>query len=149
VLDAPDLGALVGVDGARVVTYGACRGLPCPIISTDLGTGRRLTLAPAAGTAVLVATPDGPRLVDEVDSSGRGALQAVSLDGGPATDLGPIPDGLDLQASAVQMDAATRLPTGWVLLAPEGRMPPDGHLTDVRLRHIPDGVTVPLAEAIR
>ena len=27
-LDAPDLGGLVGLDGDRVVTYGACRGLP-------------------------------------------------------------------------------------------------------------------------
>src|SRR6185369_11718357 len=35
-LDAPDLGLLVGVDGDDVVTYAACRGLPCPIVVTDL-----------------------------------------------------------------------------------------------------------------
>ena len=148
-LDAPDLGALVGVDGDRVVTYGACRGLPCPIVATDLGTGLRLTLEPAAGPAVLVTTPDGTRLVDETDVDTGRVLHSVALDGGPVTDLGPIPDGLGLQASPAQVDAATRLPTGWVLLAPDGRMPSDGQSPGARLRHIPDGVTVPLAEATR
>ena len=42
-LDAPDLGLLVGLDGDRVVTYASCRGLPCPIVSTDLATGRATT----------------------------------------------------------------------------------------------------------
>jgi hypothetical protein len=148
-LDAPDLGALVGVDGDRVVTYGACRGLPCPIVSTDLGTGLRLTLEPVAGPAVLVMTPDGTRLVDETDVDAGRVLHAIDLDGGAATDLGPVPDGLGLQASPAQMGAATRLPTGWVLLAPDGRLPSDGNSADARLRHIPDGATVPLAEATR
>jgi hypothetical protein len=148
-LDAPDLGALVGVDGDRVVTYGACRGLPCPIVSTDLGTGLRLTLEPAAGPAVLVMTPDGSRLVGETDAATGRVLHAIDLDGGPAMDLGPLPDGLGLQASPAQMGAATRLPTGWVLLAPNGRMPSDGRSVDARLRHVPDGVTVPLDEATR
>jgi hypothetical protein len=148
-LDSPDLGAIVGLDGHRVVTYEACRGLPCPIVSTDLGTGERLTLMPAAGRAVMVSTADGARLVAEVGLVAGSGLRSVALDGGRSTDLGPIPDGLDLQTSSVQANAATRLPAGWVLLAPDGRLPADGRSDDPRLRHIPDGATVPLAEAIR
>ncbi len=90
-LDAPDLGALVGIDGDRIVTYGACRGFPCPIVATDLGTGRRLTLEPGAGRAVLVATPDGARLVDEVDADGARVLHSVALDGDPGDGSRPGP----------------------------------------------------------
>ena len=48
-LDSPELGQIVGLDGDLAVTYEACRGLPCPIVSTDLRTGDRRVLAPAAG----------------------------------------------------------------------------------------------------
>lgn len=148
-LDAPDLGLLVGLDGDRVVTYGACRGLPCPIVSTDLATGERRVLAPAAGLAVVVSTPDGARLVHEVRlGTGRG-LRSVALDTGRSSDLGSVPDDLRLQPSPVRADAATRLPPGWVLLATDGRMPSDGRSGRSQIRHIPDGVTVPLDEAAR
>ncbi len=148
-IDAPDLGAMIGFDEDRIVTYGACRGLPCPILATDLETGDRLTLAQAAGPAIVVATSDGARLVDEVPlAAGRG-LRSVPLDGGGSTDLGPIDDGLDLQAAPFQADAATRVPDGWVLLVPDGRMPPDGRSSAARLRRVPDGMTVSLAEAAR
>ena len=60
-LDAPDLGLLVGLDGDRVVTYMSCRGLPCPIVSTDLSTGRRRLLANEAGFAALVRSHSGRR----------------------------------------------------------------------------------------
>ena len=45
--------------------------------------------------------------------------------------------------------SATRLPAGWVLLAPDGRFsldPTDGRS---QLRRIPDGATVLLDEATR
>ena len=45
-LDSPDLGQIVGLAGDLAVTYGACRGLPCPIVATDLRTGDRRVLAP-------------------------------------------------------------------------------------------------------
>lgn len=148
-VDAPDLGLLVGFDGERVVTYGACRGLPCPIVAVELRTGDRRVLAPAAGPAVVVATPDGPRLVHEVPlASGRG-LRSVATDTGRAADLGTIPDGLRLHASLARGDVATRLPAGWVLLAPDGGLPADGRSGQLRLRRIPDGLTVPLDEAMR
>ncbi|HEV8402466.1 MAG TPA: hypothetical protein VGQ31_05475 [Candidatus Limnocylindrales bacterium] len=148
-LDAPDLGGLIGLDGDRLVTYAACRGLPCPIVSTDLGTGARTMLVPEAGPAVVVATDDGARLVAETGFGDARALRSVTLDGGGADDLGRIPDDLALQAGAAVAGSATELPPGWVLLAPYGRMPADGSTAGSRLRHLPDGATVPLAEAAR
>ncbi len=148
-LDVPDLGPLVGLQGDTAVTYEACRGLPCPIVSTDLRTGARQVLAPAAGLAVVVPTADGARLIHEVGASTGRELRAVRLDGGWAADLGPIPDDLRLHPSAIRAGAATRLPPGWVLLAPDGRLPAATNATRPQLRHVPDGSTVPFDEALR
>ena len=35
----PALGDVVGLDGDRLVAHGACRGLPCPLLSVDIATG--------------------------------------------------------------------------------------------------------------
>ncbi len=148
-LDGPDLGVLVGLDGDHLVTYEACRGLPCPIVSSDLATGDRRVLASAAGLAVLASTPDGARLVLEAPLGGGRGLRSVALDTGAALDLGLIPDDLRLLPSADQAAAATRTPRGWVLLAPEARIPADGHSGHPQLRRIPDGTTVPLDEVSR
>jgi hypothetical protein len=148
-LDAPDLGSVIGLDGDRLVTYMACRGLPCPIVSTDLGTGTRTILSPAAGPAVVVDTADGARLVNEIPVGGERVLRSVRIGGGDAVDLGPLPDGLALAAGAAVAGSATELSAGWVLLAPDGRLPADGSSAASRLRHVPDGATVPLAEATR
>jgi hypothetical protein len=148
-LDDPDLGLLVGFDGDQVLTYAACRGWPCPIVATDLPTGARRVLAPDAGAGILVDTPDGARLVHERGSAAGRSLRSVPLDGGAAVDLGPLPDDLGLEASTVASAAATRLPPGWILLAPDGRLPTDPSAPRPKLRHIPDGTTVPLDEAAR
>ena len=148
-LDSPELGQIVGLDGDLAVTYEACRGLPCPIVSTDLWTGERRVLAPAAGLAVMVPTSDGARLVHEVGAGNDRRLRSVAPDGDDMLDLGPIPDDLRLHPSAVRAGAATSLPAGWVLLAPEGRLPADGSTDRPQLRHVPDGLTVQLDEALR
>jgi hypothetical protein len=148
-LDAPDLGVLVGIAGDRVVTYGSCRGLPCPLFSTDLATGQRRVLDAEAGMAVLVSSPAGPTVVHEVRLATGRRLHAVALSTGQASDLGPIPTDLRLQPSPTAADAATRLPPGWVVLAPDGRLPADGRTGNPQLRRIPDGLTVQLDEAAR
>jgi hypothetical protein len=148
-LDSPDLGQIVGLDGDLAVTYEACRGLPCPIVSTDLRTGDRRVLAPAAGLAVVIPTADGTRLVHEVGDATERRLLSVAPDGAGARDLGPVPDDLRLHPSAVRAGAATSLPAGWVLLAPEGRLPADATTDRPQLRHVPDGATVQLDEALR
>lgn len=148
-LDEPDLGPLVGVDGDVVVTYEACRGLPCPIVSTDLRSGDRRVLASAGGSAVVVPSREGSRIVHEVGAADESGLRTIGLDGSGATDLGNLPTGLRLEPSAVQAAAATRLPAGWVLLAPDGRIPIDAPDDRSQLRHVPDGSTVTLEEALR
>jgi hypothetical protein len=148
-VDAPDLGLLVGFDGDQVVTYAACRGWPCPIVTTDARVGARRVLATDAGAATLVGTPDGPRLVHEQGTAAGRGLRSVPLDGGPAIDLGPLPDDLRLEAAPVAAGAATTLPPGWVLLAPDGRLPTDPSAPRPKLRHLPDGLTVPLDEVAR
>jgi hypothetical protein len=148
-VDAPDLGLLVGVDGDQVVTYGACRGLPCPIIVTNSRSGARRELVGDAGAAVLVDTPDGARLVHEQRTATGRHLQTRPLDGQAPIDLGPIPDDTRLQPAPVAAGAATTLPPGWVLLAPDGRIPADPAAPRPILRHLPDGLAVPLDEDAR
>jgi hypothetical protein len=148
-LDVPDLGVLVGLDGDRVVTYASCRGLPCPVISTDLGTGERRTLATEAGSAVLVSSPTGATLVHEIRVATGRRLRSVALDTGQAVDVGAIPTDLRLQPSPTEADAATLLPPGWVVLAPDGRLPADGRAGHPEVRRITDGLTVQLDEAVR
>ena len=148
-VDDPDLGSMVGLDRDRLVAYEACPGLPCPIVAIDVPTGERQVLADAASVAVVVATADGARLVHEVlDASGIG-LRSVALDGSASADLGRLADGLRLQPDARLAEAATRVPTGFVLVTPEGRIGAGGPGQQTLLRHVPDGASVQLQEAIR
>jgi hypothetical protein len=148
-LETPDLGPILGLDGDHVVSYEACRGFPCPIVATDLRDHSRRVLAPAAGLAVMIQTPDGSRVVHETQATGRRVLRSIAPDGAAAMDLGPIPDDLRLHPAADRAAAATILPPGWVLLAPDGRLPLDTTADVSELRHVPDGLTVPLQEAVR
>jgi hypothetical protein len=148
-LDSPELGTIVGLDGDRAVTYEACRGLPCPIVSTDLRTGDRRLLAEAAGLAVVIPSTEGARLIHENGGGSNRGLRSVGADGNGPHELGSLPEDLRLQPSAVRADAATDLPVGWVLLAPDGRIPVDPSTDRPQLRHVPDGSTVPLDEALR
>ena len=118
-LAEPDLGLLAGFDGEQVVTYGACRGLPCPIVATDLASGARRVLADEAGLAAVVETSEGPRLVHETFDAAGLRLRSVSLDDGSATDLGPLPAGLRLESTPDRSGGATRSPIDWVLLVPD------------------------------
>ncbi len=148
-LAEPDLGTMIGLKDGRLVGYLACPGFPCPIITTDLTTRARLTLADQAGIGVLVSTQDGPRLVHETFTPAGFALRSVAIDGSGATELGPIADGLRLHATPERAEAATRLPSGWALLAADGRIAPDGPADRGQLRHVPDGASVQLDEVIR
>ena len=46
---SPTSGRSSGWTATSLVTYGACPGLPCPIVATDIATGDRPILADAAG----------------------------------------------------------------------------------------------------
>ena len=145
----PDLGTLVGLGGDVLVTYAACPGFPCPIVAVNLATGTRTILTERGAVAIVITTPDGPRLVYEsVDDPGI-ALRSVALDGSSPSDLGRLPDGLRLHAIPGIAEAATRVPSGWVLLASNGRLSFSGPDAQTRLRHVPDGTTVQLHEVVR
>ena len=145
----PDLGTLVALSGDELVAYAACPGLPCPIVGVDIRTGSRTILADAAAGSVVIPTPDGPRLVHEVVDESGVSLRSIALDGASADDLGRLPDGLRLQAIPAIAEAATRVPAGWVLVTPDGRLLPSGPGSRAELRHVPDGTAVQLQEAAR
>jgi len=130
------------------VTYGACRGWPCPIVSTDIRTGTRLTLDANGGPAVVAPTSGGARLVLETPRAAGRTLRSMSLDGATASDLGRVPDGLGLGFGPQQPGLATRLPEDWIVLAPDPTSA-DGSAVGRQLRRIPDGITVPFDEAMR
>ncbi len=148
-IDEPDLGPLVGIDADRLVSYEACRGLPCPIVATDLTTGERTVLAPDAGLSIVVDTRDGTRLVHESGATDGPRLHAVGLDGRTHSDLGSLPTGLRLHPGVAMSNAATHLPPDWVLLTSDGRITFDSTTDRPQLRHVPDGSSVSLEEALR
>src|SRR4051794_16712387 len=148
-LDAPDLGLLVGVDGDRVVTYADCHGLPCPIISTDLGTRTRTIAAEAAGPATLVRGATGAAIVIEEETASGHAVRSVALGGSDSSGAVTMARDLELTGTPLSGISSTRLPPGWVLLAPDGRLSDGPNDPRSQLRHIPDGATVPLDEATR
>jgi hypothetical protein len=144
----PELGATIGVADGRLVSYLACRGLPCSIVATDLATGRRQTLVAQAGSAVLTSTAAGDRLVHAVDVGGGPALRSLAIDGSHGIGLGPIPAGFDLLTGASRALAGVASPPGWAVLAPEGRMPRDGAAPDATLRQVLDGRSAALGEVL-
>jgi hypothetical protein len=144
----PDLGMPVGLAGEALVSYAACPGVPCPIVATDLATGARMTLTEAGSSAVTVAAPDGPRLVHEVVTGNGLQLRSVRLDGSDAQDLGTLAADQRLQLAAAVSNVGTRVPPGWVVIEPGGRLPEAGPGPETRLRHVPDGATVQLDEVV-
>lgn len=122
----PAFGDVVGLTADRLVVRGACRGLPCPIVSLPLGAGAPVVLDQAAGIAALISLPDGTsRVVLESGPGGR-RVRSVSLDGRAATDLGPLPAGQRLVPADGSSASAAALPAGRVALGIGGRVPSDG-----------------------
>ena len=148
-VDDPDLGPAVGFADGRLVAYLACRGTPCPIVAVDVRTGLRRTLLADAGPAVLTATDAGPRLVHRASSRNGPILHSLSIDGGDDRTLGEIPDGLDLVTDPSRSDAGADRPAGWVVLAPDGRMPRDPARSGPILRHALDGRSAMFDEVTR
>ena len=141
-----DLGTIVGVSDDVLVSYSACRGWPCPVVSTSIGTGEKRIVAEAAAVAVLTTTPGGPRLVHEVLGETGVSLLATSLDGATTTDLGRVQGGHRLHAASAVAESATEIPTGWVLVGPEGRFPDTGPTAQTELRHVEGGITLQFVE---
>ncbi len=142
----PDLGELVGLDRERVVVRAACRGLPCSLYAVAIADGRR-TLLGEAGAAVVTADSAG-RAWAVFERDPLGGLRSIRLDGSAATDLPGDPSGLRLIAPASRSGSATDVVTGWVVLGPDGRLPPEGPYGP-RFRRVPDGPALPFEEVSR
>ena len=119
-VDEPDLGELVGVAGHRLVTYVACRGLPCPLVAVDVSDGARTTLTEAAGLAVLVDDARGARVIHEDGAAASGHLRVVAPDGVELDRFEVAPDARLVPAPG-RAQAAAGLPPGWVVLAGDTR----------------------------
>jgi hypothetical protein len=142
VVPGSDQGELVGLAAGRAIHYGACLGLPCPLLATDVADGTTVMLDEAASLARLVATADGPRVVAEPPGGGR--LHIVDLDGNLDRVVPVDAAGLRLMPPPDRAAAGTRLPPGWVVLSPDGRSP-DGAV----LASLADGSTLELPEVTR
>ncbi|HEV8488773.1 MAG TPA: hypothetical protein VGQ58_03180 [Candidatus Limnocylindrales bacterium] len=143
----PELGELVGAGDGRVVVYAACHGLPCPILSVDPSTGRTTIIATTAGLARLVPTGDGPRLVHETGPDTDRHLRSVDLAGASVLTVTAPAADLRLVPAPTRALAGTRIPAGWILLAPDGRRV-GGSRGPVLVRLV-DGLAVTLREVTR
>lgn len=118
IAQADGTGRAIGTNGDQLIAYAPCHGYPCRIESIDLGSGRRTTLADAAGTASL-GGPDDRMLVFETAPGLLATLDLQTLELDRLSGEGRVPVG---RGSWATSGASVRL--GAVLLAP------DGHLVD-------------------
>lgn len=142
----PSIGFAVGVAGDRVVAHGACRGLPCPLVSVELATGRATVVEPEGGAATVVPSTRGARIVVEALAADAARLRDMAADGTDDHDLGPLGAGLRLGEGR---GSHLRLPGGWVLVAPDGDLRGTDDRSTTSVRSVLDGRTVPMDEVIR
>lgn len=143
----PSLGDVIGLTKDRLVARGACRGLPCPIRSVDLGSGAVTTIVRSAGQAIVVRDGRSGQLIYELDADGR-AVGSVDLTGGDPRQVSYGRDGRRLISGPAWASGAAELPPGWVAFGPDGRLALTGP-ADVVLRRVTDGRTVPFGEVPR
>lgn len=144
----PSIGGLVGLVGDRLVAHGACRGLPCPLLSIDVGTGRTSLLGRSAGRAVIGRDALGrPAVIHELGADGH-AIRVVGIDGRERAVLEVAPDQHRLVANPAWSGGAVEHAPDWIVFGPDGRLPVDGS-SRAFLRHVGDGRIVPLEELAR
>jgi hypothetical protein len=146
------LGETLGLSDDRLLSFGACAGLPCPILQTDIGLGVRRRLVVADGTAIVTSVLGSARLAFEaLDESGQLDIRAMDPATGEIRSLGTIAmPGLRLLAPAARSLSSIRLPAGQVALGPDGRWPKvaDGPPGTFLLR-LADGLLTPLTGDLR
>jgi hypothetical protein len=143
----PSVGDMVGLTHRLLAAHGACRGLPCPIRSVDLGTGSTRTLVPSAGQAIVVGDGGTARVVYELDTDG-GTLGSIGIDGGDTRRLPVERAPQRLIAGPAWAGGAAELPPGWVAFGPDGRLPLSGPV-GVVLRRVADGRSAAFEEVSR
>ena len=144
----PMLGALVGLAGDRLVTRQACRGLPCPIVSTGIHGAVSDVLADDAGLAVMARDERGRTVVvHETDAGGRG-IGSMRPDGSDRQVLPAPPFGSRLVADAAWAAGAAEHPADALVFGPDGRVAPDAARSTL-LRPLWSEAATPLDEVVR
>jgi hypothetical protein len=146
-VETADQGEVIGVVAGRLITYGACRGLPCPIASIDATTGEATNLVPAAGAGRMVATVSGPRVLAETGTADERELVLVDPASAISTELTGDFHGWHLVPSVARADGAVALPPGWAVLTREGRAPRAGEPAE--LLRVDDAATFDFTEVTR
>lgn len=144
----PALGDLVGLEGDRLVAHGACRGLPCPLLWVDVGTGRTSVLEPAAGHAVMGRDAVGRPVVIHELGADAGSIRVIGIDRHERAVLEVEPEHGRLVADPSWSGGAAEHAPDWILFGPDGRLPVNG-AARAFLRHVGDGRIVPLEEMAR
>jgi hypothetical protein len=144
----PDVGSLVGLAGDQLVARGACRGLPCPIVSVDVRDRGRASLVDAAGRAILARDGGGRSLVVYESDPDGSTLESIAPDGHGAATLATPPPGLRLVADASWSGGSAEHPAEALVFGPDGRLPIDGSRRAL-VRQIAGGPTVALDEVLR
>lgn len=130
----PRLGDVIGLGPDRLVVHGACRGLPCPVLSVPVRGGVPLVLARAGGLATMTTVADGSaRVVVEVIAGAGRTLASIRPDGRSSEDLGPLPAGQRLVPSGGRAASGLAVPPGWVALGRDGRVAADGGRSTIAL----------------
>jgi hypothetical protein len=141
-IETEDQGEILALVGDRLVTYGACRGLPCRIHAFDVAAGGDVVLSDGAGEARIATAPNGVRVVHE-RGDGRAGLVLVDPQSGAATTLSE-PGKMRL-APRSRSDGGANLPAGWIPLV-AGQSVDRSPVAFLRLA---DGMTVDLTGVAR
>ncbi|HEX2469516.1 MAG TPA: hypothetical protein VHK05_02910 [Candidatus Limnocylindrales bacterium] len=144
----PSVGALVGLTGDRLIAHGACRGLPCPLLAIDVGSGRTAVLDTAAGRAVIGRDAHGrPAVIHEVGADGD-TIRVVLSDGHEVAGFDLDPEAGRLVANPAWSGSAIEHPADQIVVGPDGRLPIDGSAPEL-LRNLVDGRPASLEEVVR
>jgi hypothetical protein len=127
VLHGEGQGPIVGFSGRLLVTWGACPGLPCPVLAWSSAAGSARTLAPAAAgaalsgdgrtLAVLLPGPDGGRglVAIDVQSGVAGPAGIAGVDDTLLSGAAGSIAGLETAGSTVAIGNAGVVPAPRVL----------------------------------
>jgi hypothetical protein len=144
----PTLGVLVGIADGWLVARGACRGLPCPIVSVSTAGDDRVTLDDAAGIAVMARGEEGRSVVVQEFGSDRAAIRSIHPDGHDARPLSAPPVGMRLVPGPTWAAGAVEHPDDMVAFGRDGRVAGDAS-PGILLRSLSTDVTASPEEMSR
>jgi hypothetical protein len=146
----PDLGEPLGFSGGELLSYLACRGLPCPIVAVDLDGGGQREIVTAAGIGSLMAAGRrGPaaiihRPLDRAAHEAPG-VEIVPLDGSPARRVS-VDAALAPVGTPARTGSGIELEPGWIALDAGGRI---GSLQTALLLASTEARPMPAPEVLR